>query len=60
MAIDYKVLREATGLSLEEFANQLGLDADIVKSWEEGKGSPDAMNQKRIFALVKKHTERGQ
>jgi DNA-binding transcriptional regulator YiaG len=60
MAIDYKLLRGATLLSVEEFAKSLGINPETVKAWEIGSAAPDAMVQKKIFALVKKIAERGQ
>jgi len=60
MGIDYKILRETTELSVEEFARELDVSPELVRDWETGAAVPDAMKQKKLFALVKKIAERGQ
>jgi len=60
MGIDFKALRQATGMSEEEFANKVGVSPQVVKAWEAGSATPDPMTLKIIFALVKKAAERGQ
>lgn len=58
--IDYKKLREATGLDETAFAKELDVTPEMVIAWETGIAPPTANDQKRIFAVVKKITERGQ
>ncbi len=58
--IDYKQLREATGLSEDHFANEIGVTPELVIGWETGLIEPTVMEQKKIFAVVKKIKERGQ
>ncbi|MDH5639424.1 MAG: hypothetical protein OEZ04_13140 [Nitrospinota bacterium] len=60
MGIDYKLLRETAQMSVEEFARDLKVEPELVKAWETGGAIPDAMTQKRVFALVKKIAESGQ
>jgi len=60
MTIDYKKLREATGRSEVDFAKELGVTPELVIAWETRMAFPAAMERKKIFALVKKITERGQ
>jgi len=60
MRVDYKKLREATQLDETQFAGELGVTPELVIAWETGIAAPDAIEQKKIFALVKKITERGQ
>ena len=60
MNIDYKLLRDATGMKVDDFAKTLGVEPGTVAAWESGASVPDAMTQKKIFALVKKIAERGQ
>ncbi len=58
--IDYQKLREATGLDETGFADELGVTPELVIGWETGIIPPTAIEQKKIFALVKKITEHGQ
>lgn len=58
--IDYQKLREATGFDETEFAGKLGVTPELVIGWETGIISPTAIEQKKIFALVKQITEQGQ
>lgn len=58
--IDYQKLREAAQLDETKFANELGVTPELVIGWETGIISPTAIEQKKIFALVKKITEHGQ
>ncbi len=60
MSIDYQKLREATGQSEVDFARELGVTPELVIAWETQMAFPTPMEQKKIFALVKKITERGQ
>lgn len=59
MRIDWKKLREATGLDEAAFAQKVGVTPEMVIAWETHIVEPDAMEQKRVFALVKKITEEG-
>ena len=58
--IDYQKLREATGLDETEFADKLGVTPELVIGWETRIIPPTAIEQKKIFALVKQITEQGQ
>lgn len=37
-----KEVREGKGLSVEELAEKIGIDAEVIKSWEEGTAMPKA------------------
>lgn len=39
--IDVRALRDATGLSQEEFALQFGLELATLRNWEQGRSEPD-------------------
>jgi len=59
MRINWKKLREATGLDETAFARKLEVTPEMVIAWETHIIEPDAIEQKRIFALVKIITEEG-
>ncbi|HEB72186.1 MAG TPA: hypothetical protein ENI77_06140 [Nitrospirae bacterium] len=58
--IDYQKLRETTGLDETRFGRELGVTPELVIGWETGIIPPTAIEQKKIFALVKKISEHGQ
>ena len=60
MGIDYMKLREATGMDETAFAAELGVTPEMVIAWETNIVAPSPIEQKKIFALVKKITEEGQ
>ncbi len=60
MSIDYKVLRESAKLSEAEMANEIGVTRELVLAWETGMISPNTEEKKKLFAVVKRITERGQ
>ena len=60
MGIDYKLLRETTKMTVEECAKDIGVAPELLKAWEAGTARPDAIQQKKLFALVKKVAESGQ
>ena len=39
--IDIKVIREAMGLSQDEFALEFGLEVSTLRNWEQGRSEPD-------------------
>ncbi len=59
VGIDYKKLRETAGLDETALANELGVTPELVIGWETGIIAPSVNEQNKIFALVKKITERG-
>jgi len=60
MGIDYMKLREATGMDEKSFAAELGVTPEMVIAWETNIVPPSPTEQKKIFALVKQITEKGQ
>ena len=39
--IDIKMIREAMGLSQDEFALEFGLEVSTLRNWEQGRSEPD-------------------
>jgi hypothetical protein len=39
--VDIKVIREAMGLSQDEFALEFGLEVSTLRNWEQGRSEPD-------------------
>ena len=39
--VDVRAIREAAGLSQEEFALQFGLELATLRNWEQGRSEPD-------------------
>jgi hypothetical protein len=39
--IDIKTIREAMGLSQDEFALEFGLEVSTLRNWEQGRSEPD-------------------
>lgn len=46
-----KTLRAALGLTQEQFAARLGVTVSTVNRWENGKGRPSPLAQRRIEEL---------
>ncbi|MCC6313759.1 MAG: helix-turn-helix transcriptional regulator [Thermomicrobiales bacterium] len=44
----YQELREARGLSPDEAARRLAVDADEIRAWERGEREPDAATEQRL------------
>ena len=49
-----KAIREAMGLTQEQFAAQFGVTVATVNRWENGRGKPSPLALKQIEALRKK------
>jgi DNA-binding transcriptional regulator YiaG len=39
--IDIKTIREAMGLSQDDFALEFGLEVSTLRNWEQGRSEPD-------------------
>lgn len=46
-----KTLRAALGLTQEQFAARLGVTVSTVNRWENGKGRPSPLAQRRVEEL---------
>ena len=49
-----KAIRQAMGLSQQEFADLLGSSFTSVNRWENGRANPGRMAQKRLYELCTK------
>lgn len=53
---DVKAIREALGLTQEEFGKGISASKDSVKSWEQGRRNPTGLSAK-ILKLIDRHPE---
>ena len=51
--IDVRALRDATGLSQEEFALQFGLELATLRNWEQGRSEPDTAARNFLTTIAK-------
>ena len=58
-AKDIKELREALGMTQEEFAREVGVSFSTVSRWETGRGQPSPLARRRIEELRKRITMAG-
>jgi DNA-binding transcriptional regulator YiaG len=54
LARTIRELREALGLTQEQFAARIGMTTSTVNRWENGRGTPSPLALKQIEALRKK------
>lgn len=51
--LDVKAVREATGLSQENFALQFGLELATVRNWEQGRSEPDTAARSFLLTIAR-------
>jgi DNA-binding transcriptional regulator YiaG len=51
--IDVRSIREATGLSQEDFALQFGLELATVRNWEQGRSDPDTAARNFLLTIAR-------
>ena len=51
--IDVRTIRDATGLSQEEFALQFGLELATLRNWEQGRSEPDTAARNFLTTIAK-------
>lgn len=49
--IDVRALREALGMTQEEFARAVGVSFTTVSRWERGRGTPSPLALRRLAEL---------
>jgi putative transcriptional regulator len=51
--IDVRAIRDATGLSQEDFALQFGLELATVRNWEQGRSEPDTAARNFLLTIAR-------
>ncbi len=51
--IDIKTIREAMGLSQDEFALEFGLEVSTLRNWEQGRSEPDTAARNFLVTVAR-------
>ncbi len=51
--IDIKTIRDALGLSQDEFALEFGLEVSTLRNWEQGRSAPDTAARNFLVTIAR-------